>query len=210
MPVILSFRRATFRHVPSCALVLCAAAAMAAEQIPPVVLGEPASSVRAGSAYSFQPTLQNPGGEALWFGIRNKPSWATFNTHTGLLMGTPSSAEVGTSGPISIYATDGQASGWTSPFAITVEPADSGIATLYWTDPIAFADGAALTDLAGYRLYYGTSPADLSTVVQLPDASVDTYTITNLSAATWYFAITAYTSSGVESQMSQIVSKMVP
>lgn len=175
---------------------------------PPVVSGEPPGSVTAGSAYSFQPTVRDPAGGALSFGIRNKPSWATFNIHTGLLTGTPSSAEVGTYSNISIYATDGKLSGSTSAFSITVAP-NSGAVTLRWTEPTEFNDGAPLTNLAGYRLYYGTSPSSLFTVVKLADASLSTYTIKNLGTATWYFGVTAYTTTGVESQMSEIVSKSV-
>lgn len=180
----------------------------AMDQSPPVVSGSPPRSVTAGSTYSFQPTVKDPSGAPLTLGIRNKPAWATFNVHTGLLTGTPSSAAVGTYSNISIYATDGQLSGSTSAFSITVEP-NSGTATLWWTGPTEFNDGAPLIDLAGYRLYYGTSPSGLSTVVKLPDPSLSTYTIRNLGAATWYFGITAYTTTGAESQMSQIVSKSV-
>ena len=181
----------------------------AMNESPPVVTGEPPGSVTAGSTYKFQPTVTDPSGQALWFGIRNKPSWASFNTHTGLLTGTPSSAAAGTYGNISIYATDGQVTGSTSAFSITVERGNSGSATLQWTDPSDFTDGAPLTDLAGYRLYYGTSPSGLSSVVQLPGASLSSYTITNLVPATWYFAVTAYTTTGAESPMSEIVSKIV-
>ena len=181
----------------------------AADPGPPVISGLPPSRVMAGSLYTFQPRVSNPTGHTLRFGIQNQPAWATFNTNTGLLTGTPSNAEAGTYSNIAIFATDGQTAGLTSAFSITVEPSNSGTATLYWTEPTQFTDGAALTDLAGYRLYYGKSPSVLSSVVQLPDASLSTYTLRNLGTATWYFGIKTYTSTGAESRISQIVSKSV-
>jgi hypothetical protein len=98
-------------------------------------------------------------------------------------------------------------------FSITVKNASTttspGKATVNWTRPTKNTNGTALTNLAGYRLHFGTSPSNLSSVVQLSNASLTTYTVSNLLAATWYFAITAYTTTGVESSRSQIVSKAV-
>jgi hypothetical protein len=39
----------------------------------------------------------------------NKPSWASFNTSTGALEGTPTYAHAGTTAPIIISVSDGQA-----------------------------------------------------------------------------------------------------
>jgi len=178
----------------------------AADKFPPVVSGVAPTRVMAGSAYRFQPLASDAAGNAMWFAIRNKPPWTEFNSHTGLLTGTPTSAEIGTYRDISIHVTDGQMSGSTSAFSITVLPR-TGEATLSWTRPTENTDGTALTDLAGYRLYYGRSPSDLSNVIELPDQSRHTYTIENLTVSTWFFAIRAYTTSGLESTMSQIVSK---
>jgi hypothetical protein len=182
---------------------------LAADQSPPVISGVPPTRVSAGTTYRFQPSARDAAGNRVWFGIQNKPSWATFRTDTGLLTGTPTNADVGTYRNISIHVTDGEMSGATSAFDITVEPNNSGTATLYWTGPTQLIDGAALTNLAGYRLYYGKSPLVLSSVVQLADASLSTYTLRNLGTATWYFGIKAYTSTGAESHISQIVSKSV-
>jgi len=83
----------------------------------------------------------------------------------------------------------------------------SGIATLSWQAPTTNTDGAALTDLAGYRIYYGTSAGNLSTTIQLTSVGLQTYVIDNLAPGTWYFAIRAVASTGVESDLSDIVSK---
>lgn len=89
----------------------------------------------------------------------------------------------------------------------TANAADTGAATLSWTAVSANTDGAALTDLAGCKVYYGTSANDLSTVVVVPDPGVTTYLVTNLSSGTWYFAVAAYTGSGTEGQLSNVASK---
>ena len=57
--------------------------------LPPVISGTPAASIVAGQAYSFQPSASDPNGDTLTFSISGKPAWATFNTSTGRLNGTP-------------------------------------------------------------------------------------------------------------------------
>ncbi len=88
-------------------------------------------------------------------------------------------------------------------------PAGNGTATVSWEAPTTTTTGAALTDLAGYRIYYGTSDTDLSQVVDLKGVQLQTYVVDNLGTATWYFAVKAVTAVGVESPLSQIVSKTI-
>jgi hypothetical protein len=78
-------------------------------------------------------------------------------------------------------------------------------ATLAWNAPTTNTDGTSLTDLAGYKIYYGTSSGNYATSVNV--GNVTTYTINNLSTGTYYFAVTAYDSSAVESYYSNQVSK---
>ena len=49
-------------------------------------------------------------------------------------------------------------------FNITVHQIAEGSATLSWMPPTENADGSALTDLAGYRIYYGRNPNTLNPV----------------------------------------------
>jgi len=63
--------------------------------------------------------------------------------------------------------------------------------------------------LAGYHIYYGTNASSLSTEINIANPSTLTYTVTNLSAGTWYFAITAYTNTGLESPKSNVGSKTI-
>ncbi len=88
-------------------------------------------------------------------------------------------------------------------------PSGNGTATLSWEAPTTTTTGSALTDLAGYRIYYGISASDLSQSIQLNTVGVQTYVIDNLGQGTWYFAIKAVTTVGVESALSDIVSKTI-
>lgn len=82
----------------------------------------------------------------------------------------------------------------------------SATAELSWEAPTTNTNGSALTDLAGYRIYYGENRTRLSQAVEIKTIGVQTYVIDNLSAGTWYFAIMAVTSAGTESRLSDIVS----
>jgi hypothetical protein len=84
-----------------------------------------------------------------------------------------------------------------------------GTATLSWEAPTTTTSGGALNDLAGYRIYYGLKAEDLTQTVQLAGVGLQTYMIENLGQGTWYFAIKAVTTGGVESALSNIVSKTI-
>ncbi|HZO23747.1 MAG TPA: putative Ig domain-containing protein [Steroidobacteraceae bacterium] len=172
----------------------------------PSISGAPTASVNVGSAYGFTPSATAPSGTSLTFSIQNKPSWASFNTGTGALTGTPAAGDVGTYANIIISVSDGQASASLSAFTVTVNQISSSSATLEWTPPTENTDGTSLTNLAGYKVYYGTSAGSLSHVVQLANPGLTGYTVSSLSSGTWYFAVTAYTSGGVESSLSPVVS----
>lgn len=85
----------------------------------------------------------------------------------------------------------------------------TGIATLSWGAPTTNTDGSMLTDLAGYRIHYGVTRDNLSTIIEVGNST--SYQINNLIAGdTYYFAVTAYTTTGVESAYSNEVSKRIP
>ena len=176
---------------------------------PPTISGTPASSVTAGSAYAFTPTTTDPSGGTLTFSIANKPSWATFNTSSGALSGSPTSTNVGAYNSILISVSDGKSSASLPSFGISVVASTSSSATVKWTAPTLNTDGSALTDLAGYYVTYGTSPASLTRSVQVASAGTTSYTVTNLTSGTWYFAVASYTTSGTQSAPSQVSSATV-
>ncbi len=175
----------------------------------PTISGAPATSVQTTAAYSFRPTAADANGDALSFSIQNKPSWASFSVATGQLSGTTPATSTANPG-IVISVSDGKVASALPAFTINVTAPTSGTASLGWSPPTQNTDGSALTDLAGYRLYFGSSPASLTQVMAISGAATTTHVVTNLSAGTWYFALTARTSAGVESAMSTIVSKAIP
>ena len=75
--------------------------------------------------------------------------------------------------------------------------------------PTQNTDGSTLTNLAGYHIYYGTSQSSLTNVVNITNPGLATYVLSNLSAATWYFAMTSITSTGAENPRSPVVSYTV-
>jgi len=175
----------------------------------PTISGTPPASVTAGQAYSFTPTAADPDGQTLTFACSGCPSWATFTASNGRLSGTPASAQIGTYSNIVISVSDGSLSVSLPAFSITVAAVQTGSATVNWTQPMFNTDNSALTDLAGYRIYYGTSAQSLTQVRQLANPGLASAVIDNLSPATWYFAMTAYNAANVESARSTVVSKVI-
>jgi len=176
----------------------------------PTISGSPATSATVGTAYAFQPTGSDPDGNTLTYAIANRPAWATFSTSTGRLSGTPSSTYAGTTtSNIVISVSDGTVSTALPAFSIAVRQATSGSATLSWTPPTTNSDGTPLVNLAGFRIVYGQASRQYSQVLDIPSPVVATAMIENLSAGTWYFAVKAYTSAGVESDVSNEASKTI-
>jgi hypothetical protein len=200
------------------------AAAAGAPQAPtpppvaaPVALtGTPATSVTAGQNYQFQPAV-SAGAGAVTFQIQGKPTWASFNTSTGALTGTPAVANEGTSAGITITGSNGSTSASIGPFAIAVKaPATSppsspatGSANLSWTIPTENTDGSPVTDLAGYHIYYGTSAGAWTSTITVLDASETSYVVSGLAAGTYYFAIVAFNTAGADSPQSNMGSKTI-
>ncbi|MEW6001249.1 MAG: choice-of-anchor D domain-containing protein [Nitrospirota bacterium] len=83
----------------------------------------------------------------------------------------------------------------------------AGVGTLSWDPPATNTDGSPLTDLEGYKVYYGTSSGNYSQGIDV--GNVTTYTVSNLNDGTYYFAVTAHDTSGNESDYSNEVSKTI-
>jgi hypothetical protein len=187
--------------------------AAAPSNSPPTIGGTPATTVNAGTSYSFQPSASDPDGDTLTFSVQNRPSWASFNTSTGRLSGTPTAADARTYSNIVISVSDGTVTRSLAAFSITVVASsgtNNGTATLSWQPPTQNEDGTALTDLAGFEIVYGRSSTSLSEKVTLANPGLTTYMVTGLSSGTWYFALRSYTTSGTRSDMSSVVSKTIP
>jgi hypothetical protein len=176
---------------------------------PPTITGTPSTSVAVGTAYSFQPTGRDANNDPLTYSITNKPAWASFSTSTGRLSGTPTAANVGTTTGIAIRVSDGKATTSLPSFSLAVTQVATGNATLTWTPPTRNTDGSTLTNLAGYRIIYGTSATALNRTLEVRNPSISTYVVESLSPGAWYFSVKSFTSSGSESQPSAAVSVTV-
>lgn len=79
--------------------------------------------------------------------------------------------------------------------------------TLAWDAPTQNTDGSSLTDLAGYRLYRGTSAGSYDTDYAINNKDAVEYVVTGLaSSTTYYFAIRAVNEADVHSDFSNEVS----
>jgi len=175
----------------------------------PTISGTPLLSINVLSPYSFQPSASDADGNTLTFSIQNRPAWATFNTSTGRLSGTPALTDVATFSNIIISVSDGTASVSLPAFSLAVLQAATGSATVNWVPPTTNTDGSALTDLASYRVIYGRAADALDQSVAVNNAGLTSYVVSNLSQGTWYFAVLAVNQGGSESDISNVASKVI-
>jgi len=176
---------------------------------PPTISGTPATSVNVGSAYSFTPKASDPQGHALAFSIANQPVWANFNPSTGQLSGTPVAANVGSYANITISVSNGTLSASLPAFNIAVTQISTGTVTVNWSTPTQNTNGTPLVNLAGFRVLFGTSADNLTQSDQIANPGVTSYVLSNLAPGTWYIALVDYTTSGVQSSLSNIASTTV-
>jgi hypothetical protein len=87
--------------------------------------------------------------------------------------------------------------------------ADAGTATLAWSRVTKNTDGTKLTDLAGYKIWYGRSPTALNPLVTLSNPNLTTYQVTHLTPGTWYFVVAAYSRDGKQGAPSPVASKKI-
>jgi hypothetical protein len=182
----------------------------AAPNRPPTISGVPTTAVVVGTAYAFTPTASDPdSGDTLTFRINVTPSWASFNAATGRLSGTPGLADVGTTTGIVITADDGEATTSLAAFNVTVQAVAVGSATLTWLPPTTNTDGSPLTNLAGYKVYWGPSQGNYPNSATLNNPGLTSYVVGNLAPGTYFFVATALNSVGVESSFSGVGSKTI-
>ncbi|MBN1888516.1 MAG: cadherin-like domain-containing protein [Thermoflexales bacterium] len=104
---------ATVAHLSDMAL-------LGAANSPPQISGTPPPEAQVGQLYSFTPVASDAEGGTLSFSVQNKPAWASFNSGTGQLSGTPGSSDVGHTLGIVIGVSDGQASASLPAFDLVV------------------------------------------------------------------------------------------
>jgi hypothetical protein len=192
--------------LPAFSITVQSSAANAA----PKISGTPPASVMPGAAYGFTPSASDPDGDKLTFSIQNKPAWATFSASTGKLSGTPTASDVGTTNNIVIGVTDGEATASLPAFSLSVVAVADGSATLSWMAPTERTDGSVLTNLAGFKVYWGNQPGSYPNEITIDNPGITTYVVDSLTSGTWYFTTTAFDSNGLESEFSNGASKTIP
>lgn len=183
----------------------------------PTISASPATQASIGSAYLLAPQASDADGDTLAFSIQNKPTWAQFSTATGQLAGTPNAQSAGATSNIVISVSDGKASAALPAFSITVAaaptapsaPGSSNSVALSWDVPTHTVDGETLADLAGYRIHYGTNANALVRAIEVKSSGANSFTVQDLPAGTYYFAVRAVTASGTESGLSNVISRVV-
>jgi hypothetical protein len=173
----------------------------------PKLGGTPVASTFVGRAYSFVPTALDADGGTLRFSIQNKPAWAIFNTANGALTGTPPSP--GSFENIAISASDGKTATTLPAFGIEVLTVITGTVKLTWEAPTEDVDGNPLFNLAGYRVVYGSDPGQLDNMLDLPSPDLTSVEVEDLASGTHYFAVKAYTTTGMESELSPVSWKTI-
>ena len=78
-----------------------------------------------------------------------------------------------------------------------------------WLAPTQNVDGSQLTDLAGYRVYWGASSRTYTGNHTINSAAVTQWEA-NLAAGVYYFALTAFDTQDNESAYSNEVLKIIP
>jgi hypothetical protein len=173
----------------------------------PTISGSPSAAVNTGDLYSFVPNASDSDGDQITFSILNQPSWANFDTTTGELSGQPGLADVGVYEDIHISVSDGVATATLPSFPISVNQVGVLSTTLSWTAPIENEDGTPLTDLAGFKIYWGTTPGSYPNSVTIDNPTVSTYVIENLAPGNYEFVATAFNEAGAESAYSNIATR---
>ena len=88
------------------------------------------------------------------------------------------------------------------------------VATTGWAATLSLAwNPNTEDDLDGYRLYYGTTSrfqGSYTDVAVINDETATTFQLSDLSAGTYYFSLTAFDKAGNESGFSIEVSAVVP
>lgn len=155
-------------------------------------------------------TITNTGSSTLTWTASDNAAWLTVSPASGTSSGTIA-ASVNLSGltagtynaAITITATGATNSPRTIPVTLTLSAATAGTATLVW-------NANNESDLAGYRIYRGTSSGTYGAPIATLGKATASYVALGLqTGTTYFFVITAYDSAGNESPFSNEVSKSI-
>ena len=92
----------------------------------------------------------------------------------------------------------------------TVAPVQAtGSFNLNWTAPTTRSDGTplSLSDIDGFRIYYGTSRGNYSNSINVKDGSAQSAVVKDIPVGSYYIVMTTYDVNGLESAYSSAISK---
>jgi hypothetical protein len=111
-----------------------------------------------------------------------------------------------------------QAAAPTDPDTKVITPSETsaslpevGFASLRWQAPSQRVDGDSLSmsEIAGYRIFYGTRSGDYDSVLSIDDPYTLAIQIDDLPVGTYYFVMTTVDTNGIESGYSREAVKIV-
>jgi hypothetical protein len=175
----------------------------------PIISGTPPATVLVGSNYTFTPVSSDPDGNPLTFTVANLPAWATLTPTTGRIAGTPTAANVATYSNIRLSVSDGLLTTSLPAFSIQVAATATGSALLTWTPPTTNTNNTTLTNLAGFKIYWGTVRGTYTNSVTIQNPGLTSYLVDRLTPGTWYFVASAVNTQGGESPYTTVVSKTI-
>lgn len=100
----------------------------------------------------------------------------------------------------------------TTSFQLVCNWPGDQVGVVTWVPPTTNTDGTPLTDLAGFRVQWGRASGDVNMdqTVYLSEPARTTWTSPALSpAGPWFFGVKAFNSLGLESTLSNVVSKTI-
>jgi hypothetical protein len=125
-------------------------------------------------------------------------------------VGSTASTPTSQSAPAVVTASPTSAATTKTVLPAPVVPANnSGTVSVSWIPPTENTDGSVLMNLGGYVIHYGTASKTYTSTITLTNPGLTLYVIESLPAGTYYFAMTARTTSGVESSLSAEASTTI-
>jgi len=143
-----------------------------------------------------------------------KVSWVNDRGGEGVANGTDSwqtasiDLELGEN-KITVTAEDTAGATTSRSIVVNRESGQTGSVALSWTAPTVRTDGSPLTNLAGYKIFYGRMSGIYDYQIDISNPGILTYVVENLVSGDWYFALAAYDSQGLESDRSNEVLRQI-
>ena len=110
---------------------------------------------------------------------------------------------------ITVTAEDASGNSHSRSIVVNRESGELGAVTLSWMAPTTRTDGSALTNLSGYKIYFGRMSGTYDYIVDIANPGVSTYVVEGLASGEWFFALSAYDSDDLESNHSDEARRVI-